>query len=324
MSNETSAGSKSLKSPVLFLVFNRPDTTKRVFEAIRQAQPSQLFVAADGPRENNPGEVERCKEARGIVQDGIDWDCEVKTLLRDKNMGCKVAVSSAIDWFFGQVKEGIILEDDCLPHPTFFGFCEELLDKYRDDERIGQISGDNFQFGRNRRKYSYYFSRYAHVWGWATWRRVWKNYDVDMKLWPEIRDDGWLQGWLGNKNLAEYWTRIFEDVYQGKIDTWDYQWGFTCWSQNCLTVLPSVNLISNIGFSKDATHTTYENDKSAGIPAEAMKFPLVHMPFVIRDGCSDENEERYLMGIGLAEKVKSKIYRAIRCGKRLFRKAKRR
>jgi hypothetical protein len=293
MNNEMFAGSEPLKSPVLFLVFNRPDTTKRVFETIRQAQPFQLFVAADGPRKNKSGEAEKCKDVRKIVHEGIDWDCEVKTLFRDKNLGCKVAVNSAINWFFEHVEEGIILEDDCLPHPTFFRFCEELLNKYRNDERIGLISGDNFQFGKNQRKYSYYFSRYIHIWGWATWRRVWKNYDVDMKLWPEIRDEEWLQRWFGNKKLAKYWMRIFESVYRGKIDTWDYQLAFACWIQNYLTVLPNVNLVSNIG-CRAGTHTTRGKDKSANIPTEAMKFPLVHMPFVIRDSHRDKNEERYL------------------------------
>ena len=150
MNNKVLVAPEPLKSPVLFLVFNRPDTTRRVLEAIRQAQPSQLFIAADGPREGKSGEAEKCADVRRIVNEGIDWDCEVKTLFRDKNLGCKVAVSRAIDWFFEHVEEGIILEDDCLPHPTFFRFCEELLNKYRDDERIGQISGDNFQFGKKR------------------------------------------------------------------------------------------------------------------------------------------------------------------------------
>jgi hypothetical protein len=304
MNNEMFVGSKPLKSPVLFLVFNRPDTTKRVFEAIRQARPLQLFVAADGPRENKPGEVERCKEVRKIVHDGIDWNCKVKTLFRDKNLGCKVAVSSAINWFFEHVEEGIILEDDCLPHPTFFRFCEELLNKYQDDERIGQVSGDNFQFGKRCTEYSYYFSRYNHVWGWATWRRVWKNYDVDMKFWPEIRDSGWLQGWLENKKLAKYWTRIFENMYRGKIDTWDYQFTFGCWIQNYLTILPNVNLVSNIG-CYSGTHATRGKGKSANIPTEAMKFPLVHMPFVIRDSYGDKNEEGYLME--LAGTLKNQI-----------------
>ena len=236
----------------------------------------------------------------------VDWDCEVKTLFSDKNLGCKVAVSRAIDWFFEHVEEGIILEDDCLPHPTFFRFCEELLNKYRDDERIGQISGDNFQFGKKRTEYSYYFSRYTLIWGWATWRRAWKNYDVDMKSWPEIHDNGWLQDWLGNKKLVHYWMRIFEMTYQGEINTWDYQWTFTCWIRNCLTILPNVNLISNIGFSAGGTHTSCKNDKSANIPVEAMEFPLRHPPFMSRDSSSDKlTEKRYL--VSFVDKVKDKI-----------------
>lgn len=310
MSDKVFVTPEPLKSPVLFLVFNRPDTTKLVLEAIRQARPSQLFVAADGPREGKSGEAEKCADARRIVYDGIDWDCEVKTLFRDRNLGCKVAVSHAIDWFFEHTGEGIILEDDCLPHPTFFRFCEELLDRYRDDKRIAQISGDNFQFGKKRTEYSYYFSRYSHIWGWASWRRAWKNYDVDMKSWPEIRDNGWLQDWLGNKKLIQYWMRIFERAYQGELDTWDYQWTFTCWVQKRLTILPNVNLVSNIGFNVDATHTSYKNDKSANIPVEAMEFPLRHPPFMSRDVRSDKlTDKRYL--VSFIDKVKNKIRRVI-------------
>jgi hypothetical protein len=295
-----------LRSPILFMVFNRPDATRRVFEVIRNVKPLRLFVAADGPRENKTGEEEECSAVRQIIDEGITWDCEVKTLFRDRNLGCKVAVSGAIDWFFEHVEEGIILEDDCLPHLTFFGFCDELLNKYRDDKRIAQISGDNFQFGKKRTEYSYYFSCYNHIWGWASWRRAWKNYDVDMKLWPEVRDNGWLDDLLGNKRLTKYWTQIFERCYQGKIDTWDYQWTFACWIQNCLTILPEVNLISNIGFNVDATHTSCENDKSANIPVEAMGFPLRHPPFMSRDVPSDKyTEKRYL--VSFIDKVKNKI-----------------
>ena len=160
-------GEFKLETPVLFLVFNRPDTTAQVFEAIRQAKPPRLYVASDGAREDKEGELEKVKQVREIVSQ-VDWNCEVKTLFRDKNLGCKIAVSSAIDWFFEQEEMGIILEDDCLPHPTFFRFCQELLERYRDDERIGMISGNNFQFGRKCTDYSYYFSMYSHIWGWAS------------------------------------------------------------------------------------------------------------------------------------------------------------
>ena len=176
----------SVNTPVLFLIFNRPETTEIVFSVIRKAEPPRLYVAADGPRPDYPNDAESCEIVRAIATD-VNWDCKVKTLFRDQNLGCKLAASKAIDWFFEQELEGIILEDDCLPDQSFFWFCQELLGKYRDDTRIMHIGGTNFQFGKERTKYSYYFSRYAHVWGWASWRRAWKFYDVEMKNWRDCR-----------------------------------------------------------------------------------------------------------------------------------------
>src|SRR5512139_3287315 len=171
-----------LKTPVAFIIFNRPDTAERVFAEIAKARPPKLLVVADGPRANRSGEAEKCAATRAII-DRVDWDCEVLTNFSDTNLGCKNRVSSGIDWVFEQVPEAIILEDDCLPHPTFFRFCEELLERYRDDERIGMISGDNFQLGQKRTDASYYFSRYNHIWGWASWRRAWRHYDREASAW---------------------------------------------------------------------------------------------------------------------------------------------
>jgi len=299
-----------LKTPVAFLIFNRPDTTARVFAEIARAKPPKLLVVADGPRPDRPGEAEKCAAARAIIEQA-DWPCEVLTNYSEVNLGCKRRVSSGLDWVFSSVEEVIILEGDCLPHPTFFRFCEELLDKYRDDERVMMISGNNFQFGRKRTEYSYYFSRYTHIWGWATWRRAWQYYDVNMELWPEIRDGGWLRDWLGNKNSARYWETILEKVYRGEIDTWDYGWTFACWIQNALTILPSVNLVSNIGFDPEATHTT-GHSKFANMKTEPMKFPLSHPPYVLRDSVADSITEEEIF-------VTSSIFRSLfrRC-KHLF------
>lgn len=280
-----------LKTPVAFIIFNRPDTTKRVFAEIAKARPPKLLVIADGPRANRPGEAQKCAAVRDIVRN-VDWDCEVLTNYSDVNLGCKRRISSGLDWVFDTVDEAIVLEDDCLPHPTFFRFCEEMLEKYRDDERIGMISGDNFQFGRKRTEYSYYFSRYPHIWGWASWRRAWRNYDVDMKLWPEIRDGGWLKDLLGDTKSAWYWRYIFDNAYRGKTDTWDYQWVFACWIQSALTVIPNVNLISNIGFDTKAEHTKVK-DKFAEIETEPMSYPISYPKSVFRDTKADffvENE----------------------------------
>lgn len=274
-----------LKTPVAFIVFNRPNTTKKVFAEIAKAKPPKLLVIADGPRSNHPDDIKKCAEVRAIIDD-VDWDCEVLTKYSTENMGCRHCPPKGLDWVFEVVEEAIILEDDCLPHPDFFRFCEELLEKYRDDERIAMISGGNFQFGKKRTSYSYYFSRYPHLWGWASWRRAWKRYDTNMKLWPIIRDGGWLQDILGDKKSVRYWTKQIENTYQGKFDTWDYQWVLECWIQNKLTVLPNVNLISNIGFGSEAVHTTKIN-KFAKMKTECIDFPISHPPYIFRDSVAD-------------------------------------
>jgi hypothetical protein len=241
-----------LNTAVLFLVFNRLATTKQVFEAIKQAKPPRLYVAADGARVTKNGENEKVKTVRDFIMSNIDWGCEVKTLFRDENLGCKYAVSSAINWFFENEEMGIILEDDCLPSQSFFWFCEELLERYKDDLQVGQISGDNFQNGIKRGGADYYFSVYAHIWGWASWANRWKNYDVELDT---INDINFIKNLFQNKNTQSYWLKIFRNMKMKKIDTWDYQWIFTLWNNNQLTVLPNINLIENIGFGEDATHT---------------------------------------------------------------------
>ncbi len=275
-----------MKTPVALIIFNRPDTTAKVFEAIRQAKPPQLLVVADGARSDRPEEAEKCLAARAIIE-SVDWECEVLTNYSDVNLGCKQRVSSGLDWVFANVEEAIILEDDCLPDPSFFPFCEELLNYYRHDQRIMVISGDNFQFGNKRTNDSYYFSRYNHCWGWASWRRAWQHYDVEMKLWPKIRDENWLQSIFKESRSINYWREILQATYEGEINTWDYQWTFACWLQNGLTVLPNINLISNIGFGADSTHTEQVDNSFANLPVENMSFPLDHPQFIIRDTQAD-------------------------------------
>lgn len=278
-----------LNTPVVFIIFNRTDTTERVFAEIARAKPSMLLVVADGPRKDVLGEAEKCAAARAVIE-RVDWDCEVLTNYSDVNLGCKIRVSSGLDWVFEKVEEAIILEDDCLPHPTFFRFCQELLERYRDDERIMKIAGSNFQFGRRRTEYSYYYSRYAIGWGWATWRRVWNLFDLDMKLWPEIRDGRWLFDVIGDLKAKSYENRIrsFELVFQNKVDTWDYQFGFSCFIQSGLIIVPNVNLISNIGFGEFASHTKNTNDKYADMKTDEMDFSLKHPPFMMRDSIADD------------------------------------
>jgi len=268
-----------LTTPVAFIIFNRPDTTELVFAEIAKAKPTKLLVISDGARKDKAGEAEKVAASRSIIN-RVDWDCEVLTNFSDVNLGCKVRVSSGINWIFDNVEEAIILEDDCLPDPTFFRFCQEMLDRYRLDSRIGMISGDNFQYGRSRNEDSYYFSKLVHVWGWASWRDRWKDsYDVNLEKWPLIRDGKWLFDILGNAKEVSVWTRIFENTYQGKIDTWDYQWVFANWIEGRINVMPNVNLISNIGFGDDATHTKAPSSLANMLTAPIV-FPIKH-PLVI-------------------------------------------
>lgn len=249
-----------LLTPVVLLIFNRPDLTEIVFEAIRQAKPKKLLIVADGPR--FPDEIEKCQKARSIV-DKIDWDCQVLTKFSDINLGCGVCIGRGLDWVFSEVEEAIILEDDCLPSPSFFYFCQILLDYYRYDTRIMNISGNVFQYVPNKASYSYYFSKYPHTWGWATWRRAWKYFDIDMKTWPKFSEMKMIESFCENMYEKQYWTHIFDMTSRGAIDTWDYQWYYACWTQSGFSITPSSNLVSNLGYRSDATHTSYTDDPIA-------------------------------------------------------------
>lgn len=262
-----------METPVLFLIFNRPDTTKQVFDRIRQAKPRYLFVAADGPRIDRPADEEKCLTTRKITEN-IDWPCEVQTLYRDQNLGCRLAVSSAISWFFEKVEEGIILEDDCLPHPDFFSFCRLMLETYRTNREVMHITGGNFQFGRIRGEASYYFSRIAHIWGWATWRRAWKQYDVDMNDYPVFLRNRERSGFFADIESEKYWLFYFDRVYK-KAGTWDYQWTYAVMKNKGYCIIPNVNLISNIGFGNQATHAEKKTDPVANMPTQPLG-PIIH------------------------------------------------
>ncbi|MGD1804967.1 methyltransferase domain-containing protein [Dapis sp. BLCC M126] len=280
-----------LKTPVVLIIFNRPDTTAKVFEAIREVKPLQLFVIADGPHLDKLGEFEKCITAKKII-DQVDWKCEVLTNYAEVNLGCRERIYSGLNWVFSLVESAIILEDDCVPHLTFFRFCQELLERYRDNDRVMAISGDNFQFGNNPIEYSYYFSCYPHCWGWATWRRAWKNYDNRMQLWSKLIDSKWLENILENSRAVQYWSEIFEKNFQG-FNSWAYAWVFACWNHHGLTILPKVNLVSNIGFGGEATHTSSVN-KFANMSVDEMIFPLNHPSSIIRNIQADEFTEKIM------------------------------
>lgn len=270
-----------LRTPILFLIFNRPDKSELVLEKIRKVKPKQLYVAADGPRKECEGEIKKCLETRDLIKT-VDWDCEIKTLFRDNNLGCRLAVSSAINWFFTNVSEGIILEDDCVPSDSFFPYCSELLDRYRDDKRIMMISGDNFIHKKQNYEFSYFFSRYHFIWGWASWRRAWALYDVEMNLWPNVRNQHAFLESFSDRYERSYWLDILDQTHRGEIDTWDFQWAFSMWVNNGLSICPSSNLIKNIGFDESATHTLRPN-KVSDLENLALEFPLKHPPFCYRN-----------------------------------------
>ena len=264
-----------MNTPIVLIIFNRPDTTEKIFSVLAEVKPAQLFVVADGPRADRPGEAEKCAATRAIIE-RVEWDCDLKKNYSEINLGCGRRPATGISWAFEHVEQAIILEDDCIPHPTFFPFCAELLERYRDDERITQICGFN-EHATHHTAYSYFFSRYPHCWGWATWQRAWRHYDFDIRIWPDLRGTQWLAYILGNTRGARYWKDIFDDAFRcADKDFWDYQWTLCSWLQNGLTIKSTINLISNIGFGNTATHTKSPRSKIAYLPTTVMPFPLQH------------------------------------------------
>ena len=287
-------------STALF-IFNRPKETAKVLDAIRQVRLRRLFVVADGPRKDVPEDAEKCALARAVI-DGVDWPCEVHTNYSDTNLGTRRSISSGLDWVFAQVEEAIVLEDDCVPEPSFFPYCEELLQRYRDDPKIMVISGANLFKRFQATEDSYYFSRYPLIWGWASWRRVWQqHYDVDIQRWPELREQGWLKRFLRPLE-AQYWGRIFDQVRDG-YDAWDYSLLFACWLNDALALHPRRNLVSNIGWSADATHTTDPECVLAHLPSYPMTFPLRHPGRLERHAEADDRLEQMVYSGTLARTI---------------------
>ncbi|MFA6065187.1 MAG: hypothetical protein WCW44_05705 [archaeon] len=275
-------GSNKLNAPVLFLVFNRPDTALRVFGEIRKAKPKRLYVACDGPRVNRADDVLNVGKVRGIVEN-VDWDCDVKYLFRKENLGCGRAVSEAITWFFEHEEMGIILEDDCLPDQSFFPYCEELLKKYKGNEKIMMISGDNYQYnGGIKVKESYFFSKYSHIWGWATWRRAWNKFDLNVKKWPLIKGNKLPKDFFDSKQEEKYFSKAFDLIYLNPTFTWDIQWLFTCWYNKGLSVYPNKNLVKNIGFEGQYTNTLIKKKFILETPLESMG-EIVHPKSIFRN-----------------------------------------
>jgi hypothetical protein len=281
-----------LDVPVLLIVYRRPDLTAQVMNAIARARPRRLFVAADGP--TSAAEAAACEAARAAATQ-VTWPCEMKTNVAATNLGCRARVQSALDWFFTECESGIVLEDDCLPAPDFFPFCASLLERYRDDARVMHISGETYREGP-RPECSYYFSKYALIWGWATWRRAWRLGDLRMPTWPSFSREAARLAIFDSSDEQSYWQGAFQEMYEGRLATWDYAWIYACLTQG-LSIHPAVNLVRNIGTADGATHMTTNPFFSRGVGA--LETELRHPAWMVRDRAADMDtfDHRFVGGV---------------------------
>ena len=275
------------KVPIAIFNFNRPVLTRRVFEVVRKIKPERLLLVADGPRADRPDDGRLCAEVRNIF-DEVDWKCEVSTNFSDTNLGSFKRNSSGLNWVFNTVEEAIILEDDCIPSLSFFPYCQELLDRYRHDLRIGTICGSNFGISRTERNIdSYYYSAYNFTWGWASWRRVWEKIDLSMSWWESERGKEMFQKTFAQTVEWQHWHHLFESIHRGdRENAWDYQLLLSCFRYSQYGVIPRVNLISNIGFGDEATHCVDVDSPLHNLPRGEIEIPLVHPLEVKRSGLS--------------------------------------
>lgn len=288
----------SFEVPISLHIFNRPETTEILFNKIRKIRPTKLFITADGPRLGNLSDQKNCELTRLAVSN-VDWDCQLYTNFSDVNKGSFKSTSEGITWVFEHVDRAIILEDDCIPNSSFFSFCQELLDYYENDTRVALISGFDIETP-SQKKYSYYFSRYTHMWGWATWKRTWENVDFEMNYWPEYRDNKGLDLIFSYKHEVMYWTEIMQNMFDKRTEAglhWDYLLLLSMFMNNSVAIRPSSNLISNNGYGEDATHfkgKTILHD----VENKEMNFPLVHQPYICRDVLAEAFSERYVFSGG--------------------------
>lgn len=269
-------------TPVCLIIFRRPEHTSQVLAALSQVRPTRLFVVADGPRADHIGDLEACAATRDLIEK-IDWPCEVMKHYAVANLGCGKRPTSGITWLFEQVEEAIILEDDCVPDPSFFHFCAEMLARYRNDLRVMHVSGCTYQLADALTTHSYFFSTTPACWGWATWRRAWKHHDVSVRNWPMLKKTGMLRKLVITKAHVTEYEMVLERAYEnnGDCSYWDYQWSVACWSNSGLAIYPKSNLVSNIGFGEGATHTKDLSNPQSCLPVRALKFPLLHPEYVM-------------------------------------------
>lgn len=258
------------KTPIVLIIFNREDTTRKVFERIKEVEPEELFIISDGPRENKVGENELVQATRDIIKD-VSWKCNVHTNFSEKNLGCTLRVSTGLDWVFSQTEQAIILEDDCYPNISFFRYCDELLEKYKDNPEIMMISGNNNSL--TECEDSFYFTNYFHIWGWATWKRAWDKNEIDVISWPSFKRRQGLKKYFSKPSELYYWSHVFDLVYKNLVTSWDISWVYSCYKNGGISIAPKYNLISNIGFGENATHTS-GNSIYANVETKELDFPL--------------------------------------------------
>ncbi len=292
------------KTPILLLIYNRPDLTEKVSQQIQKIDPKYLYIASDGPKNSKDKKI--VNKTRGIVLNNIKSQCETRTLFRKENWGCKRAVSLAINWFFQNVEKGIILEDDILPNKAFFYFCENLLNKFENDQRVMHISGFSHTPYPNY-DYSYYYSKYTPVWGWATWKRSWKYYDIQMLKLKKFLKENRAYDIYSTPQQAKNRIRILKSVRNNKIDTWDYQWNFSCICENALSIIPKIPLTQNIGFSQNATHTKKTPKHLDRNLPKNLHFPLKHPILKIVDKSKDQKHFKVTHKKSILKKIRKII-----------------
>jgi hypothetical protein len=291
-----------LTTPVILTVYNRPQLTGQVIAALRAVRPARMLIVADGGWDNDPDDQARCAEVLRILK-SIDWPTQLEWNISPQHLGCRRRIQTGLSWAFERVTEAIILEDDCVAHPSFFEFCRVLLERYRWEERVGLICGTNFQGGKRAASPSYFFSRYPLLWGWATWQRTWDRYEPDIVTWDSVRETSWLADFLGDSIASAYWRHIFDEVRAG-LDTWDYSMTFSFWRAGLLAAHPNQNLVRNIGFGPDATHTRDGTSALGNMRVEEIRFPLVHPSLVERATAPDVRTEQILFSGALKQKLR--------------------
>ncbi len=278
-----------MENAVAICIYNRPELTRRVLETIRNVRPARLLVIGDGPNPDRVDDAARVAACRQLLET-VDWDCDVETCYARQNMGCRLRMGTGLTWAFSRAQRLIILEDDCLPNVDFFPFMNQMLDRYADDPRVMMVSGNNFLPAAMRsslaEQASYRFSRWTHIWGWASWRRAWEKFDDRIRCWPSVRETGFLKEWTDSAVERDHWKGVFDRLHQGQIDTWDFSWMYACWINHGLTIQPCVNLVSNIGFGSDATHTVDAASPLSKMPTGRMG-PLIHPAEIRRDQTAD-------------------------------------